>query len=217
MAKANLAKQLIVFQGLINRALAADSQVARRVDKLAGKSLRIDCAEPAFDIIIEIDQQRLILRQCLDNDHQVNTHLQGKLSSFIEVASSTDKAAAIINSDVRLIGDSQLLVDLQEALNLVDIDWEFHLAQLLGDVPAHLLGNFARTSADHLSRIPPIFARHLQEYLLEEAKLVPQHYEVEAQQKDVKATRQQIDRVEAKLLQAKQLLETIQKPDHQAE
>jgi len=204
-------KQLVLLQAAINRALALDPDGELRLKGLAGKSLRIECTDPVFDILIEIEADRVLLLEPCDKpqSHKVNSHIQGKLSAFIEIASSHDKAAAIINADVRLIGDSQLLIDLQEALRFADFDWEFQLAKYIGDVPAHLLGNFTRTSAEHLSRLSPVFLRHLQEYLQEETKLSPKAEELQSWQQSLTQTRQQLDRIEAKLAQAKASIKAL--------
>ena len=210
MASAQLAKQLIIIQGIINRALAIDTEFAAKINRLAGKSLRLECSQPAIDVMLVIDQQRILLQACDPDDMleiAVSTHLQGKLSAFIAVASRDDMAAAMINSAVRLIGDSQLLIDLRDALNLLEIDWEFHLARIVGDVPAHVLGNAARTSADHLARVPAIFARHVKEFLQQESQLLPSHSDLRPHHQQTTQLRQQIDRIEAKFQRAKQLIE----------
>ena len=212
MASAQLAKQLIVLQGIINRALAIDTEFASKINRLAGKSLRLECIQPAVDVMLMIDQQRIILQACDTADTlelSVSTHLQGKLSAFIAVASSDDMAAAMINSDVRLIGDSQLLIDLRDALNLLEIDWEFHLARIIGDIPAHLFGKIGRTTADHLGRLKPIFFRHLQEFILEETKASPRKEEIQHWQHESQKLRQQMDRIDAKLTLAKNKLQDI--------
>lgn len=216
MSQANFAKQLIVLQGLINRAIALDEKSSSRLNKLAGKSLRIECTDPACDVLIHIESQHIELHSLSINSPQqdfkkpaVTTHIQGSLSAFFEIAAADDKAAALINADVRLIGDSQILIDLQQALNFIDLDWEFHLAKLLGDIPAHLIGNLSRTSFAHLSRLTPIFRRHLKEFLQEETRTAPLQSELDDWQKNTLQTRQQIDRIAAKVDMAKQHMQKL--------
>ena len=88
-------------------------------------------------------------------------------------------------------------------MNFIDIDWEFHLSKLLGDIPAHLIGNFSRTTAEHLGRLKPIFLRHLQEFLQQETRTAPLQTELDDWQSQLIQTRQQIDRIDAKVAQAK--------------
>ncbi len=211
MKPATFAKQLIILQGVINRAIALDEKSSYRLKQLAGKSLRLECTEPQFDCLIHIENQHIVLVSVSEHEKNdslkkpvVTTHIQGNLSAFFEIAAANDKAAALINADVRLIGDSQLLIDLQQALNFIDLDWEYQLAKLIGDIPAHWLGNFSRTSADHLSRLKPIFLRHLQEFLQQETRSAPLQSELDEWQKTLIQTRQQIDRVEAKVALATQ-------------
>ena len=215
MSQATFAKQLIILQGIINRAIALDEKSSQRLRLLAGKSLRIECFEPEFDCLIHIESQHIVLN-CVYNKQQdtfkkpnVTTHIQGSLSAFVGIVAADDKAAALINADVRLIGDSQVLIDLQQALNFIELDWEFHLAKLVGDIPAHILGNFSRTTFDHLGRLKPIFHRHLKEFLQQETRTAPLQTELDAWQKQTVQTRQQIDRIDAKVNMARQLIKTI--------
>lgn len=212
MSQATFAKQLIILQGLINRAISLDEKSSYRLQRLAGKSLRIECTEPYFDCLIYIEAQHIVLSTISENrdtlkEPVVTTHIQGSLSSFFEIASASDKAAALINADIRLIGDSQLLIDLQQALNFIDLDWEYQLAKLVGDIPAHLLGDFGRTTVSHLVRLKPIFFRHLQEFIQQETRTAPLQTELDDWQKELVQTRQQIDRITAKVDMATQAIE----------
>ncbi len=196
-----------MLQGLINKALEKNQQAASQLEVLNGKSLRIECLEPAIDVTIDIDSPRINLSSIAKDS--VNTHIQGKLSDFAEILAADDKAAAIINADVRLIGDSQLLIQLQQALTSTDVDWEYQLAKIIGDVPAHFFGKMGRTTADHLGRLKPIFLRHLQEFIQEETKASPRKDEIQQWQSENQKLRQQMDRIEAKLNSAKKKLQDI--------
>lgn len=194
------AAQLNLLGSVINRALALDSQASRRVEQLSGKRLRITCLEPAIDVWITVAGQRVTLAPASnDTDSPVDCHLSGTLSAFIELLGAEDKAAAIINGDLQLRGNSQLLLDLYDSLQQTDLDWEYHLARLIGDVPAHLVGSISRDSWALLQQSRPAFARHLQEFLLEEGKLTPGRGEMEQFINGVQALSRRVERLQARI------------------
>lgn len=217
MSNATFAKQLVILQGIINKAIALDEKSSHRLQLLAGKSLRIECTQPAFDCIIYIESQHIVLSTVFSSDKDdilkkpaVTTHIQGSLSAFFEIAAASDKASALINADVRLIGDSQLLIDLQQALNFIDLDWEYQLAKLVGDVPAHAMGDFGRTTVNHLGRLKPVLLRHLQEFIQQETRTAPLQAELDNWQSELIQARQQVDRLGAKVAMAQKAMKQLQ-------
>jgi ubiquinone biosynthesis protein UbiJ len=197
--------QLIVLQGLINQAIRIDSSAEKRLHALDGKTLRLQCNEPAMDICITIEQAQICLEPGSQRD-KVSTHIQGELGAYLNLLSAEDKTSALINSNLRLSGDSQLLVDLQQALMHLELDWEYHLAQLVGDIPAHHLGQLSRKGLNFLKNSQPIFKRHLQEFILEEAKLAVTIDEFDHFVKSIQHTEQQLERIGARLSQARERL-----------
>lgn len=190
--------QLQALSLLINQALSLDNQSRQRLLALSEQRLRLECTKPAIDVLIGIDSQGKI--QLSDADETpVNAHLRGPLSSFMHLFTDDDKASAMINSGLQLKGNSQLLVELAEILQTIDLDWEYHLAQLIGDLPAHLLGRISRQSTQWLSRTRPIFLRHLQEFVLEEAQLSPRRDELEHYIEQVQQLQLRSERLEAKI------------------
>ena len=194
MIQATQRKALVL---VINQALKLDPAARQRLQKLSGKRLRIECVEPPVDLIIAIDADSIAL---LPVDEQaVDSHLRGTLSAFVKLISSEDRAAGIINSDVQLRGSSQLLIELQAIFEQLDLDWEYQLAQMLGDLPAHLIGKLHRESRHWLKQGQPLFMRHLQEFILEEARLSPRLAELESFIAEVQSLRQRSERLEARI------------------
>ena len=195
--------QLQALSLLINQALSLDNQSQQRLLALSEQCLRLECTKPAVDVHIRIDSQGKI--QLSETDETpVNAHLRGPLSSFMQLFADDDKASAMINSGLQLKGNSQLLLELAEVLQSIDLDWEYHLAQVIGDLPAHALGRISRQSTQWLSRTRPIFLRHLQEFVLEEAQLSPRPEELEQYIQQVQQLQQRTECLEAKIQRLQQ-------------
>lgn len=200
---ARLDFQLNALSQLINRALALDPQAKNHLSVLSGQAIRLECSEPALNILIRINQNAQL--QLSQNPiGQADTHLRGPLSAFIQLFSQQDKASAMMNSGLQLKGNSQPLVDLADSLEKIDIDWEYHLSQIIGELPAHLLGTISRRGRTWLDNNQPVFLRHLQEFIIEEANLCPHTDEVEQFINDVQAIKLRTERLEAKIKRLQQ-------------
>lgn len=195
--------QLRALSLLINQALSLDNQSQQRLQVLSEQYLRLECTKPAIDVLVAIDSQGKIQLSEAD-ETPVNAHLRGPLSSFMRIFADDDKASAMINSGLQLKGNSQLLLELAEILQSIDLDWEYHLAQIIGDLPAHLLGRISRQSTQWLSQTRPIFMRHLQEFVLEEAQLSPRRDELEQFIEQVQQLQLRSERLEAKIKRLQQ-------------
>ena len=195
-------RQLKALELLVNQALKLDPATREQMLRLSGKSIGIECTEPALEIVILIHNDAIELQAF--SGQKATSHLTGNLAAFSELLTAEDKVAALINGNLRLQGDSQLLMELQKILQNLDLDWEFQLAKLIGDLPAHWLGKLSRDTLGWLKATQPVFMRHLQEFIVEEAQLSPTRQEIEQFINAVQDTVQSVERLEAKITRLKQ-------------
>lgn len=195
------ALQLTSLEKLIQQALALDTHALQLLQKHIGKSVYIECTEPAIGAVISISEKGINLHTF--QQQKTNSHLQGDISAYIELLSADDKVSTLINGNLRLQGDTQWLLDLQHILQHLNLDWEFQLAQLIGDLPAHWIGKLSRNALAWLNTTRPIFLRHLQEFIQEEARLSPNPTEMEDFIHQVHLLGEKTERLQALLKQAK--------------
>jgi len=200
------------FERAINAALAMDVATAKNLRALDQLCFLIECTEPKLKLYVLIDDNRVRLPVIYDK--KPATHLIGPLSEFISLATARDKPSALVNSGVRLLGDSAPLIQLAEILEDIELDWEGELAKMVGDVPAHIAGEGARQLFRFGKRARETFLRHLEEYLHEEARLLPTKLEVEDFIHDVQKLAQDVERIEARIKRVQQQLkQQLQKDD----
>jgi len=181
----------------INAALAMDPATRRRLQALDGSCFLLECTEPAIKVYVLVAEDRI--RLPVFYEAKPTTHLIGPLSEFITLATAKDKPSALVNSGVRLQGDSAPLIRLADVLADIELDWEGELAKLVGDVPAHMFGAASRQFFRFGKRTHETFLRHLEEYLHEEARLLPTQLEVEDFISGVQKVAQDVERCEARI------------------
>lgn len=105
-------------------------------------------------------------------------------------------------------GDVQLGRELQNLLAGLDIDWEELLARLIGDLPAHRLGNLARSGRAWSDRALANLTRDAGEYLQYEHRDLPPAHVVDRFLDEVDRLREDTERLEARVRRLQQRLRT---------
>ena len=100
---------------------------------------------------------------------------------------------------MKITGDLESAQALQDILGDTDIDWEEHLSSLVGDVVAHQVGRGVRGLLNWASGSSASLQEDLSEYLLHEAKLLPDSEDLENFLNKVDTIRSDIERFSIRL------------------
>jgi ubiquinone biosynthesis protein UbiJ len=189
------AAALAALERAIGAALSMDPHTQRALAPLAGKVLRVELRVPQSEIFVL--PQAGGVRLAAHHEGAVDCTVSGAASDFVALALAADKPAALVNGDLRVAGDSALLLDLEKALAGLDVDWEQRLSLVIGESAAHQLGRALRGSARLGQRARTRFEQHVEEFIHEEARLAPPRAEVEDFFSDLRALAARADRLEA--------------------
>ena len=186
---------LAALERAIGSALSMDPRARQALAPLAGRVLRIEVNVPRTEIHVlpQID----CIRLAAHHEGAIDCSVSGAASDFIALALAEDKPGALVNGNLRVSGDSALLLELERALAGLDVDWEQRLALVLGDVAAHQIGRALRGTAQFGRRARDSFERHVEEFIHEEARLAPPRAEIEDFFADLRALSARADRLEA--------------------
>ncbi len=198
------ASALGVVESLVNRALALDLNTKERLSALMGQSFRLNCTQPALSVVLIVGDAQLLLQN--GSDTPATTTLSGTWDEFAKIALAEDPAAALINGNVRVDGDTSRVLELRAILAELDIDWEAPLAKLLGDVAAHQIGKTIRQGNQWAKKAFSSFRRQASEFVREESQWVPHPVEAEDFYRDVESLALRTDKLQARLRQLQQKL-----------
>ena len=110
-----------------------------------------------------------------------------------------DLASALINGKLVISGDTQLFMALKSITEKIELDWEGQLATFIGDIPAHLAGRVVNAVGDFSRQTQQTARRALDDFLHEEARLLPAKIECENFYQRLRALEMKIDRIDAKI------------------
>ena len=181
----------------INTALEYDAGTVRDLSELEGQVLLIDCTMPAMRIAIETNQQKIILHNNWDGDAAVT--IEGTMVALAKMAVNTSDTSSLAGSDVKLSGNLETLHKLHKILSKLNIDWEGCLADLVGDVSAHLIGAAVRKSAKFYSESMQRASSALVEVAQQELEIIPSQNSFKQFKQDVRQMAADTDRIMAKV------------------
>ena len=180
----------------INSALKYDPATLRELSTLEGQVLLVDCTSPALRIAIQISQQQITLHSGWEDEAAIT--LQGSLIALAKMAANASDTSSFAGTGVQLSGNLETLHKLHKILSQLDIDWEGALADIIGDVPAYMIGSALRKSADIAKQNKQRVTSALTEVAQEELQIVPSRNGFEQFKKEVREMASDTDRLMAR-------------------
>ncbi len=190
---------------ILNRALDYDPGAKNQLKDLHGQVLIIESTSPAFSLAIEISDAGLILH----NDWSVESAVKvnGTLVSMIGVALDGN-SASLSSSDITVSGNLDTLNKINSIMSNLDVDWEAALAEIIGDVPAHILGKTIRATRHAKSEFFNRASSGLVDVAQEEFKLMPSTNEFEIAGSQIRKLSSDVDRLSIKISRVKEKIES---------
>lgn len=200
------------IEEILNQILSNESYVAGRLAPFKTKVIEINCTSPRLSITIQFTEDRIKLSAVDSSILQLNPDsiITGKVSDLLQLLVGSEHRP-LANTAVSIKGDAQLVQDLYNTLNELDLDWEDYLAPLLGDIVTNELGLFAEDARQWSRGAGESMRRNVDEFLIEEAKVVPSREQVDAFSNKLDRLKINIDRVKAR---ADQIQERLDKLTH---
>ena len=187
------------FNAWLQLEASTHGQALNRLQALQGKLIRLHITNPdmQFDILPTTER----IRVSTDYAAEPDVTITGSALGFMRLAAAEDSGKAMLAQGVTIAGDTGLGMQFSQILREVNIDWEELASRAVGDVMAHQLGQITRQSKGWLDDTAHAMRLNTQEYLQEEARLVPAEAELKAYLDAVDDLRMDVDRLEARLKQ----------------
>ena len=186
---------LAALESALNRALDLDPGSKAKLGKFADCVFALQCTAPELDVYLQPDSDGIRLMGVYDGP--VTTSIRGVASDFAELATAADPAATLINGQLELSGDSAPLLELQQILAALDMDWEAPLVSTLGDVAGHQLARMLRSAYGWGRQASSGLGRQLEEFIHEEARLSPPRLELEDFYRDIQELGLRVERLQS--------------------
>ncbi|PVY75984.1 ubiquinone biosynthesis protein UbiJ [Tamilnaduibacter salinus] len=179
----------------LNRALALDPAGRRAL--LAALSGPVTVTVNTIGITVTLTRSGDRIGVGSQPAEDASLTLSGGPMAFVTLALGDDA----VFSDGRLTvdGDVGQAHALQRALLQLDPDWEAALAERIGELPAHFLGQRVRSALRWQRQAMASITASLEEYLHEETRALPGRRELSATFEDIDQMALRTDRLEARI------------------
>lgn len=181
----------------INLVLKQDPATLEKLNALQGKVIAFEFTDLDLTLYLFPHSEGVQVQYLYDAE--ADTSLQGTTLSFINM-SLGDATEIFFKGSVRIKGDIDLGQRFKRIIDQLDLDWEEWLSQYSGDIIAYKAGNFIdNISSWHQSALKTL-ELDMKEYLQDESRLNPQFRELEKFSQDISLLRDDVARIEARLL-----------------
>lgn len=191
-------------EALVDTALAHDPTSASALAVLEGQVLLIESTLPPITIAVEPTSSGVKLHDRWDDEASVS--VTGTLVAMAGVALNANESVSFSGTGIRVSGNLDTLNQLNKIMGNLDIDWEAALAEIIGDIPAHLLAQSIRSSAVFRADTVKRASTGLVEVAQEEFNLTPSKNEFETIAPQIRKLSSDVDRLAARLKRLQQTL-----------
>jgi ubiquinone biosynthesis protein UbiJ len=182
----------------LNAYLGQDAETAATLERIDGRLVAVHLEGLDLEFVLVPETSRIRVHGSLGDEP--DAVIRATPLALLRVALAEQPAAALAGGDVRIEGDVEVGERLWGVLRAVEFDWEELMSRYIGDPLAHALGANARDLGARLRRNFAHTVDDLGEYVTEEARLSPVRPELNDFLDAVDRLREDIDRLEARLL-----------------
>jgi ubiquinone biosynthesis accessory factor UbiJ len=168
---------------LVNRVLMLDPSAQAKISELEGAVIKLKITPFGLAITIQACNTRLIVS---GNDEkftnsEIDACIEGSPLALSRLILDESQSILTSSSNIKLLGDEKKAHKFQSLLSELDLDWESALADIIGDIPAHFIGQRLRNSLQWSKQSQQSLIANIEEHLHEESKLLPNQFELEEQ------------------------------------
>jgi len=182
----------------LNAALRLDPDSLPRLQEFAGKVIGLELRGLGLTLYLVPGPDGISV--CQQIGGAPDTVLSGTPAGLAQLAFGGDASRALFAGAVRITGDVDTGTRFKRWLDELDLDGEEWLARYTGDVAAHRLGELFRSTAQWGRDALAALGRDAGEYLQQESRAVPGREEVERFGREVDVLRDDVARLEARVL-----------------
>lgn len=182
-------------ENVLNRGLPRSPRARQLCRELEGRKVAVEVA--GFTRFI-VESAGETLKMTRDATAVAEAEIAGGPLSLLALSGSAPEAV-IQRGDVQIRGDAGLAGKFRELALLLRPDIEEELSHVIGDLPAHQLGRFARAAFGWTRKAGDTTVRNIAEYLAHERQDLVPRAEGEQFLKGVDTLREDVDRLGARV------------------
>lgn len=202
---------IISLTKAINAYLELDPDSKTRIHRLQDKAITIELLPFHF------------VFQCTFKTDGIHVHtgdlliaeamIRGTPLQMLNVMLMPQQRQRFFAEDLTMTGDAAFAQEVVDLFDRLDINWEEHASQLIGDIPTYHISRFLHRIHDWFGTTEQSMSQNINDYLHEELNWLPTREALQDFFAEIDQTRMDVDRAEARIhLLQLQLMEKEAKP-----
>ncbi|MCP5428088.1 MAG: SCP2 sterol-binding domain-containing protein [Chromatiaceae bacterium] len=187
------------LEAALNRYLGLDTNARQQMQKLHGRVIAFEILGLSRTIYLIPGPETVQVLEIFEGEP--DCCISGTPLALARLNDRNASSDQFFSGAVEISGDTELAHQFGKILAAMDIDWEEQLSHFTGDLLAHKTGNLLRTVRNWGTSSSTSLKLDLKEYLQEELRLLPGRLEVETFLGNVDVLRDDVERLQARLIQ----------------
>lgn len=188
---------LLPVEFALNTVLAFDAASKSRLHRLDGNTLAVQVTQPDITVYVKVRGGRVQLASIHEGPE--TARLRGSATALAGLLLRSGPVESLHAHGIELRGDTAFVQQLQTLLRDLDIDWEYQLSRVLGDIPTQAFADGVRSAGAQLRKTGARVRDNVEEYLHEESGLVPDANALEAFYREIEELKLRAERLEARV------------------
>lgn len=195
----SLAGSALLFpvEKLVNELITQDPYAAEYLARFYGKRVEVRTPHTGLNVLFDSSGIRLTTLGADSLNEPANVTVRGSAPQLFRLLVDSERPLA--DRKIRVEGDAELLLDLQRALDEIDIRWEDYLGPILGDVLTGGLSSAVTDARDLAREAGSNIKRNLENFVQYEAGVMPTPEEAAHFAERVDELRLRLDRLQARV------------------
>ncbi|WP_157956883.1 ubiquinone biosynthesis accessory factor UbiJ [Salinicola aestuarinus] len=189
---------LVALERALTRLLARDPATPKRLETLAGKTLRVEIESPGITLRVAFHETGLTLMRIRDWEGEDDLRITLTQHALERLAAGDSLERLLFSGTLPVAGDTGMLPAIQALFLDLDLDWEGALAGGVGNDGAHAVALAVRNLTRQARTLGDAFQHDVREYLFEESRWLPGQDQLEVARDQLGELKQRLDRLEAR-------------------
>jgi len=185
------------LERVINSGLRYAPGTRQALNELTGKTLCLKTTHPELVLYIAFQQDDVLVTHY--GEGTPTATVQGPLFILMTQMGLKHSADDLIGSGIRIEGNQHLVQQVSDIFRSLDLDLEEPIAQLIGDVAAHQVGNVTRSAFSWFKKATQTMMDNTGHYLQNESLQVIERHNLDTFSQGVDQLRADFDRLEARV------------------
>jgi ubiquinone biosynthesis accessory factor UbiJ len=191
---------LFSIETCINQVLSLNADARNKLENISGKSLRVQIEKPQLVFVLLVGEGAVHLHQDANSgmSPEVDTTISGKASSILKLLVERDSHNLHADGIV-ITGNTSLLESMQNIFQGLDIDWEYELSKIIGDIPTQAVSDSLTSARQFTNKTKQRVIQDVDAYLHDETKAFPSIEEVTGFYHSIDELRLRVDRLQSRV------------------